>query len=395
MRLLFQRSKAGRKALWSLPVRLGLLLFLCGCGAGIGKSPGRDAPVVAVLDLEAGSAISDDEAGHYTDVLRAALLSTGEVVLVDRGRMSRQARLRELVRQQSGLSEGLAEIGRELDAGVIMHGSVRRKGRRFLVTIKAVDVETARVRTQQVSTARSEYLLEDEILKMTPRLVAKLVDKSPDDISLADERYRKLQDRERSRRLKELAAAAVGAPLRFAERNKYVINRFAPGFKHFQAGNYLTGLFFMSAFAGTVNTAGISYTRVRRAQNDYNDLTRLGLLVLATTPAFETGEARSADERNSFRGKLRSEFLFNYLLYASQVNAKREEALANGRTFNLSLGLAAFIWIWGQARDEDDAFFAGRVGTPGVVLEIATVYDSPLPDARPSEEMTLGYRIWF
>ena len=87
---------------------------------------------IAVLPFTNISAESED--GYFSDGMTEELIS----------KLSRLHDLtviaRTSVTQYKGAAKGIAEIGRELQAGTILEGSVRKAGERLRITAQLVDV---------------------------------------------------------------------------------------------------------------------------------------------------------------------------------------------------------------------------------------------------------------
>lgn len=101
---------------------------------------------VAVLALKPTSGVSEGESAVITDRLRVELFRTGSVDVMERDRM--QDVLKEQGFQQSGActDEGcMVEMGRLLGVGRMITGSIGKLGRLYLINVRAVDVQTAKI----------------------------------------------------------------------------------------------------------------------------------------------------------------------------------------------------------------------------------------------------------
>lgn len=102
---------------------------------------------IAVIDLE-GNGITDNEALVLTEKLRGELFNTGVFNLLERGQMDEI--LKEQGFQQTGCtsSECLVEAGQLLGVNAIVAGSVGKMGNIFLISIRIIDVASARIESQ-------------------------------------------------------------------------------------------------------------------------------------------------------------------------------------------------------------------------------------------------------
>lgn len=102
---------------------------------------------IAVIDIE-GNGITDNEALVLTEKLRGELFNTGVFNLLERGQMDEI--LKEQGFQQTGCtsSECLVEAGQLLGVNAIVAGSVGKMGSLFLISIRIIDVASARIESQ-------------------------------------------------------------------------------------------------------------------------------------------------------------------------------------------------------------------------------------------------------
>jgi len=99
---------------------------------------------VAVLEFD-GRGISDYEVGSLTDRLRSELVKTGQVKVVERGRM--QQILAEQDFQLAGCTsnECAVEIGQFLGVTTMVAGSIGRVGSTYSIDIRTIDVQTSAI----------------------------------------------------------------------------------------------------------------------------------------------------------------------------------------------------------------------------------------------------------
>ena len=105
----------------------------------------QDGKTYAVTDFESRGGISTSEAGSLTDALRAELVKTGQVTLLERGQM--QQILEEQNFQLTGCTsdECAVEIGRLLSVNTMVAGSIGKVGSTFSIVVRIIDVETGKI----------------------------------------------------------------------------------------------------------------------------------------------------------------------------------------------------------------------------------------------------------
>lgn len=332
-----------------------ILVLLCQCQL---RNRGlQSRPPVVILDLVPSGA-SSQQAEHYSDLIRASMISTEEFRVIERDTVRRKLALRELTLQQSGMSEELGEVGRNLNARLMFTGTLRKTNTYFIV-LNAIDIETLEVVTSGVARGATEAALETEIFRMTRRLVARIKGKAESDVVIS-ENYAKVRDQELAGRLLEGAREALAVPGAFLEDHKTRINYIIPGFKQAKSGHLLTGLFFLGSFSAAANTAYTARMRYDQARHNYNLATMAGILHLSGQPMFE---GQSGDYSGVLpSGRISSDFLVQYLYFSSLVESRRGEAIRQARAYNQSMWAAAFLYLWAQKRSADAPFFARSAG---------------------------------
>ena len=105
----------------------------------------QDGKSYAVTDFESRGGISTSEAGSLTDILRAELVKTGKVALIERGQM--QQILEEQNFQLTGCTsdECAVKIGQLLSVNTMVAGSIGKVGSTFSVVVRIIDVETGKI----------------------------------------------------------------------------------------------------------------------------------------------------------------------------------------------------------------------------------------------------------
>ncbi|NLG17790.1 MAG: DUF2380 domain-containing protein [Fibrobacter sp.] len=100
----------------------------------------------AVINLKAGSGVTEGECELITDRLRTELFNTGKVNVMERSQM--QEILKEQGFQQSGVCTDdacLVQMGQMLGVQTLVIGSLGKLGSMFMINARAIDVQTAKV----------------------------------------------------------------------------------------------------------------------------------------------------------------------------------------------------------------------------------------------------------
>jgi PEGA domain/Peptidoglycan-synthase activator LpoB len=129
-------------------------------------------PLVAVSDLNPRG-IAANDASIITDRLRAELLQTGKVRVLERAEMDKI--LKEQAFQNSGAcdqSQCAVEMGKLLAVDRMMVGSVGRIGTLYTLSARILDVRTGEVLF--TATQDNEGRLEDLLVQTVPAIAAKL-----------------------------------------------------------------------------------------------------------------------------------------------------------------------------------------------------------------------------
>ena len=120
---------------------------------------------VAVRRFETSGGLSQDEGNAITDIFISELVSTGRVRVVDRSNF--EAIVAEMKFGASDWSDNnnVARLGKALNAGHIIQGTVTSLGGRIIVTLRVTDINTV----QFVSSPTLQLANMDEIFaKLTP-----------------------------------------------------------------------------------------------------------------------------------------------------------------------------------------------------------------------------------
>ncbi|MCH7497700.1 MAG: hypothetical protein IH971_07615 [Candidatus Marinimicrobia bacterium] len=132
----------------------------------------QDGKTYAVTDFESRAGISASEAGSLTDILRAELVKTGQVTLLERGQM--QQILEEQNFQLTGCTsdECAVEIGRLLSVNTMVAGSIGKVGATFSIVVRIIDVQTGKIDRTIIRGYRGElYGLLTEMVFIAGELV--------------------------------------------------------------------------------------------------------------------------------------------------------------------------------------------------------------------------------
>jgi hypothetical protein len=125
-----------------------------GCGLTAGQSePEHDPPSVAVLDIDADESLRA-EADALGDLCRKQIQDTGRFVLVDRDTIRLVLREEDFTASmRCDDTRCLVNYGAKLRAQKLVHGRLARVAEGLMLTLKMVDVGTARI--DGVETART------------------------------------------------------------------------------------------------------------------------------------------------------------------------------------------------------------------------------------------------
>lgn len=142
-----------------------ILIFTLGLNA-------QSLKTIAVLDL-AGMGVSAMEAKALTSRLRALLVQTGAVNLVERGQM--QAILQEQDFQLAGVAsdEAAVEIGMLLGVNYMVAGSIGKLGATFVIDIRLIDVNTGMITRSMLRDYRGD--IAGFLSKVMPSLAKEIV----------------------------------------------------------------------------------------------------------------------------------------------------------------------------------------------------------------------------
>lgn len=112
--------------------------------------------VVAVLDLKVTGGLSQNEAATLSARLRTEIAQTGNFEVIERGDM--EAVLKEQDFSMSDLSDCSSadcavEIGKLLNAGQLVLGSIGKVGKTYSIDVRLVDVSSGKI----VKTSKQDY----------------------------------------------------------------------------------------------------------------------------------------------------------------------------------------------------------------------------------------------
>lgn len=126
---------------------------------------------VGVLDLK-GRGISEMEALTLTDKLRGELIKTGKYTVLERSQMNEV--LKEQGFQQSGCTseECVIEMGQMVGVQQMVAGSIGKVGRTYLVSLRMIDVETAKIVKSVDHQVKGE--IDDVLLTGMPSIAQKM-----------------------------------------------------------------------------------------------------------------------------------------------------------------------------------------------------------------------------
>ena len=152
-----------------------VFLFLLTLGSVMGFSQTALAkPSVAILNLDAKGGITEDEASVITDRLRALILKTNLLNVLERGRMD--AILKEQGFQQSAFCDAEAcqvQMGRLLGVDGLVIGAVSRLDNLYTLSVRILDVERGIILREEYEDCRCS--LSEVLTRVTPRMAKKVL----------------------------------------------------------------------------------------------------------------------------------------------------------------------------------------------------------------------------
>ena len=134
---------------------------------------------VAVINLKAGSGVSEGECELITDRLRTELFNTRKVNVMERSQM--QEILKEQGFQQSGACTDdacLVEMGQMLGVQSLVIGSLGKLGSMFMINVRKIDVRTAKVLKVVSVDVRGDI---EEVVAHIARIAQQLVSSDEDE----------------------------------------------------------------------------------------------------------------------------------------------------------------------------------------------------------------------
>ncbi len=144
----------------------------------LSQEPSQQKFSVAVLDFEARSGISPQEAATLSDVFTATLVSSNEFVVVDRSKIKEI--LEEQGFQQSEACskvECIVEAGKILSVEKMFAGTIGQVGETYNLNLQVIDIATAQILTTSSRSYRGEIddLATDIIPEMADEMGSKLI----------------------------------------------------------------------------------------------------------------------------------------------------------------------------------------------------------------------------
>lgn len=141
----------------------------------------RGKPNIAILDFDARSGLSKEEAASLSDAFTTQLVKTGEFNVIDRNRL-RQILQEQGFQQSEACSavECVVEAGKILKVEQMFVGNIGKVGRTYSVNLQVVSVSTAQI---TVTSSRQHQGDIDELLttiipEMADEMATELVGKT-------------------------------------------------------------------------------------------------------------------------------------------------------------------------------------------------------------------------
>jgi TolB-like protein len=121
---------------------VGSMILLLGCSSAE-KIPPKTPLLCSLLSFESRAGVKEEEAESITEMMSAALQNTGRFTLVERKKMN--AVLQEQGFQSIQSGEDAVKAGKILAVQKMFSGSIGMLGKKYIVNLKMIDVESSRV----------------------------------------------------------------------------------------------------------------------------------------------------------------------------------------------------------------------------------------------------------
>lgn len=121
-------------------IALAIILALC-----LGAAFAQEKPTVAVFDFDYSDEVKKSEMSSIISILSSELFKTGRFTVIDS--QQRDKLIKEMEFSVSGLSdeEGLIELGKLLNAKLIVTGKIGQVGARLVMNAKMLETQTSKV----------------------------------------------------------------------------------------------------------------------------------------------------------------------------------------------------------------------------------------------------------
>jgi TolB-like protein len=118
------------------------IILLIGCSS-TEKIPPKSPILCSLLSFESRAGVKEEEAESITDMISEALQNTGRFTIVERKKMNAVVQEQGFQSIQSG--EDAAKAGKILAVQKMFSGSIGMLGKKYIVNLKMIDVESSRV----------------------------------------------------------------------------------------------------------------------------------------------------------------------------------------------------------------------------------------------------------
>jgi TolB-like protein len=144
--------------------------LLIGCSS-TEKIPPPSPILCSILSLESCAGMKTGEAESVTDMFSTALQNTGRFAVVERNKLS--AVLQEQGFQAAQNGDDTVKAGKILSVQKMFSGSIGMLGKKYILNLKMIDVETSRVDYAHIWTYDDD--LENIGEKFLPKLVREFI----------------------------------------------------------------------------------------------------------------------------------------------------------------------------------------------------------------------------
>jgi hypothetical protein len=163
-----------KKIIASLGV--ALLAVLAPLPVALAQEPQKTKPRVAVFDPTAtGTSIDEGTVVAVRELISSALVNTGSYNIVERSLLDKVMKEQKFSNSGAVDASQASELGKLAGANIVVVSVLTAAGKRFMASIKMIDVQTASVANQKTKTLKSA----DEFLDIVENLMLETIGEAP------------------------------------------------------------------------------------------------------------------------------------------------------------------------------------------------------------------------